>query len=188
MHASDRQALLAAHAAEVAELEAKVAAAERDKDEALGRRGRDSEGRMAAGGIGRGEAGAGGDEGDEVGKLARRVREVEEEKGKLVEAKAAERRRVDKAEAAVEELQKKNQKLMSALMVQSGQAHGDRSSEQQAEVIQSLADAKFEDYLNLTTNVAENVRDDVVMDMILEYEEQLHLLQRRFVQQLKDFQ
>ena len=95
---------------------------------------------------------------------------------------------MDKAEAAVEELQKKNQKLMSALMVQSGQAHGDRSSEQQAEVIQSLADAKFEDYLNLTTNVAENVRDDVVMDMILEYEEQLHLLQRRFVQQLKDFQ
>ena len=188
MHASDRQALLAAHAAQVAELEAKVAAAERDKDEALGRRGGDSEGRMAAGGIGRGEAGAGGDEGDEVGKLARRVREVVEEKGKLVEAKAAERRRVDKAEAAVEELQKKNQKLMSALMVQSGQAHGDRSSEQQAEVIQSLADAKFEDYLNLTTNVAENVRDDVVMDMILEYEEQLHLLQRRFVQQLKDFQ
>jgi len=36
--------------------------------------------------------------------------------------------------------------------------------------------------------VAENVRDDVVMDMILEYEEQLNLLQRRFIQQLKDFQ
>ena len=69
-----------------------------------------------------------------------------------------------------------------------GPAVGVRASEQQAEVIQSLADAKFEDYLNLTTNVAENVRDDVVMDMILEYEEQLHLLQRRFVQQLKDFQ
>jgi hypothetical protein len=28
----------------------------------------------------------------------------------------------------------------------------------------------------------------VVMDMILEYEEQLNLLQRRFIQQLKDFQ
>jgi len=26
------------------------------------------------------------------------------------------------------------------------------------------------------------------MDMILEYEEQLNLLQRRFIQQLKDFQ
>jgi len=45
-----------------------------------------------------------------------------------------------------------------------------------------------QDYLNLTTEVAENVRDDVVMDMILEYEEQLNLLQRRFIQQLKDFQ
>ena len=45
-----------------------------------------------------------------------------------------------------------------------------------------------QDYLNLTTDVAENVRDDVVMDMILEYEEQLNLLQRRFIQQLKDFQ
>jgi hypothetical protein len=36
--------------------------------------------------------------------------------------------------------------------------------------------------------VAEHLRDDVVMDMILEYEEQLYLLQRRFIQQLKDFQ
>ena len=109
----------AAHEGQVAELEAKVAAAERAKDEALQRR--ESDRRRAEGGLGRGEAGAGGGEGDEVGRLASRVREVEEQKGKLMEAKAAERRRGDKAEAAVEELQKKNQKLMSALMVQSGQ-------------------------------------------------------------------
>lgn len=90
--------------------------------------------------------------------------------------------------ATVEELQKKNNKLMSALMVQSTQINGDKCREEESDKIQAVADAKFEDYLNLTTGIAEHLRDDVVMDMILEYEEQLYLLQRRFVQQLKDFQ
>lgn len=92
--------------------------------------------------------------------------------------------------ATVEELQKKNNKLMSALMVQSTATsiNGDKCREEDTDEIQAVADAKFEDYLNLTTGVAEHLRDDVVMDMILEYEEQLYLLQRRFIQQLKDFQ
>ena len=77
---------------------------------------------------------------------------------------------------------------MSALMVQSTQINGDKCREEESDKIQAVADAKFEDYLNLTTGIAEHLRDDVVMDMILEYEEQLYLLQRRFVQQLKDFQ
>ena len=110
------------------------------------------------------------------------------DKAKLQESREAEQRKSDKLVATVEELQKKNNKLMSALMVQSTQINGDKCREEESDKIQAVADAKFEDYLNLTTGVAEHLRDDVVMDMILEYEEQLYLLQRRFVQQLKDFQ
>eukprot|EP00802_Teleaulax_amphioxeia_P001021 Tamp_01022.p2 GENE.Tamp_01022~~Tamp_01022.p2 ORF type:complete len:397 (+),score=138.64 Tamp_01022:145-1191(+) len=137
-----------------------------------------------AGGVGEEAAGAG----TEVKEARARIATLVAENAKLKEGKTAEEKRNEKLAASLEDVQSKNHKLMSALMVQSGQVHGDKSTEQQADVIQSLADAKFEDYLNLTTDVAENVRDDVVMDMILEYEEQLNLLQRRFIQQLKDFQ
>jgi hypothetical protein len=112
---------------------------------------------------------------------------LQADKAKLQESREAEQRKSDKLVATVEELQKKNNKLMSALMVHSTQINGDKCREEDSE-IQAVADAKFDDYLNLTTGVAEHLRDEFVMDMIHEYEERLYLLQRCFIQQLKDFQ
>mmetsp|Transcript_9985 Transcript_9985/g.33298 ORF Transcript_9985/g.33298 Transcript_9985/m.33298 type:complete len:700 (-) Transcript_9985:131-2230(-) len=85
-----------------------------------------------------------------------------------------------KKAAVIQELERKVEYLMKQIksLVQPAYTGGD--NEEQA--IQSAADNKYEEYLEVPLLD----RDDFVGDLIYQYEEQRILLQRRFMQQLKE--